>query len=155
MPTGNHNHTICNSNLNTFEINTLSNIIISTYLPPVVTMFFARSLFRSSATASSQPGSASTESMHTNGDPKFEVVDDDAGDDPESFRMEPSIENARFRTNFFPSYTMVYGWPSTAGFYTLLCDGVELEFLGLDRLVPTPWSDDSADEDTHCATCAD
>ncbi|KXH53422.1 hypothetical protein CNYM01_01167 [Colletotrichum nymphaeae SA-01] len=113
-------------------------------------MFFARSLFRSSATATSQPGSASPESMQTNGNPQFEVVDDDAGDDHESFRMDPSIESSQFRTNFYPSYTMVYGWPSTGGFYMLHCDGVDLEFLGLNRLVPTPRSDDSADEDAHC-----
>ncbi|KXH44443.1 hypothetical protein CSIM01_13799 [Colletotrichum simmondsii] len=110
-------------------------------------MFFAGSLFRSSAAAASQPGLAS---MRTNNIPDFEVTDDDAGDDPESFQMEPSIDNARFRSNFYPSYTMVYGWPSTGGFYMLQCDGVDLEFLGVDRLVPTPRSDDPAEEDTHC-----
>ncbi|WQF82579.1 hypothetical protein CDEST_07593 [Colletotrichum destructivum] len=83
-------------------------------------MFFVGSLFRSSSTAASQ---SSLASLQANGIPEFEVVDDDAGDDPESFRMEPSVENARFH----------------------------LEFLGLDRVVPTPWGEDPADEDTHCA----
>ncbi|KAK1976841.1 hypothetical protein LZ30DRAFT_602640 [Colletotrichum cereale] len=64
--------------------------------------------------------------------------------------MEPSIDNARSRTKFYPSYTMVYGWPGTGGFYILQCDGVDLEFVRLDRIVPTPRSENPAGKDIDC-----
>lgn len=46
----------------------------------------------------------------------------------------------------------VYGWPSKGGVYTLFdCLGVELEFLGFDRLNPPKLRADSQDEeDAHC-----
>lgn len=62
------------------------------------------------------------------------------------------LEKSRNRTEFTAgSLTMVRGWPSTGGFYTLSCDGVELEFLGLDRFEPTPRSQDPGEEDAFCA----
>lgn len=46
----------------------------------------------------------------------------------------------------------VRGWPSTGGIYVLeSCDGVELQFLGLDRFNITLRSEDPTDEDMHCA----
>lgn len=66
--------------------------------------------------------------------------------------MEEVFEKAMYRTEFTGgSLTTVRGWPSTGGFYILKCDGVELEFLGLDRFEPTPRSRDPAEEDAFCA----
>lgn len=66
--------------------------------------------------------------------------------------MVEAFEKATYRTEFTTgSLTIVRGWPSTGGFYTLGCDGVELEFLGLDRFEPTPRSQDPAEEDAFCA----
>lgn len=66
--------------------------------------------------------------------------------------MVEVFEKSTYRTEFTAgSLTTVRGWPSTGGFYILSCDGVELEFLGLDRFEPTPRSQDSAEEDTFCA----
>lgn len=65
--------------------------------------------------------------------------------------VEP-LEKSTNRTEFTAgSLTVVRGWPSTGGFYILSCDGVELEFLGLDRFEPTPRSQDPAEEDAFCA----
>lgn len=62
------------------------------------------------------------------------------------------LEKSTNRTEFTASsLTIVRGWPSTGGFYTLSCDGVELEFLGLDRFEPTPRSQNPAEEDAFCA----
>lgn len=62
------------------------------------------------------------------------------------------LEKKMNRTEFTAgSLTVVRGWPSTGGFYTLSCDGVELEFLGLDRFEPTPRSQNPAEEDAFCA----
>ncbi|KAK1671225.1 hypothetical protein BDP55DRAFT_676774 [Colletotrichum godetiae] len=56
------------------------------------------------------------------------------------------------RTAFGVSHwTTVYGYPSTGGCYTLKCDGVELDFLGLSRFEPTFRSGDPEEEDAHCA----
>ncbi|OHE91502.1 hypothetical protein CORC01_13198 [Colletotrichum orchidophilum] len=56
------------------------------------------------------------------------------------------------RTAFgFGHWTTVYGYPSTGGCYTLKCDGVELDFLGLSRFEPTFRSGDPDEEDAHCA----
>ncbi|KAI9170783.1 hypothetical protein HJFPF1_00256 [Paramyrothecium foliicola] len=61
-------------------------------------------------------------------------------------------DKAMNRTEFGAgSLTTVHGWPSSGGFYILSCDGVELEFLGLDRFNPTPRSQDHAEEDEFCA----
>jgi hypothetical protein len=69
--------------------------------------------------------------------------------------IEPLVEvfkQSTYRTEFTGgSLTTVRGWPSTGGFYILSCDGVELEFLGLDRFEPTPRSQDAAEEDVFCA----
>lgn len=48
-------------------------------------------------------------------------------------------------------WTTVYGYPSTGGCYTLKCDGVELDFLGLSRFEHTFRSGDPEEEDAHCA----
>ncbi|KAG8156281.1 hypothetical protein KVR01_013860 [Diaporthe batatas] len=62
------------------------------------------------------------------------------------------FEKSKDRTEFTGgSLTVVRGWPSTGGFFILSCDGVELEFLGLDRFEPTPRSQDPAEEDAFCA----
>lgn len=46
----------------------------------------------------------------------------------------------------------VRGWPSTGGIYILeSCDGVELEYLQLDRFSTSLRSKDSAEQDAHCA----
>ena len=51
----------------------------------------------------------------------------------------------------FEKGAQVLGWPSTGGIYVLdSCDGVELDFLGLDRFNTTQRSADPADEDAHC-----
>lgn len=61
-------------------------------------------------------------------------------------------EKSTYRTEFTAgALTVVRSWPSTGGFYTTACDGVELEFLGLDRFEPTPRSQDPAEEDAFCA----
>jgi len=66
--------------------------------------------------------------------------------------MVEVFEKSTYRTEFTAgSLTTVRGWPSTGGFYILSCDGVELEFLGLDRFEPTPRSQDPAEEDAFCA----
>jgi hypothetical protein len=66
--------------------------------------------------------------------------------------MVEVFEKSTYRTEFTAgSLTIVRGWPSTGGFYILSCDGVELEFLGLDRFEPTPRSQDPAEEDAFCA----
>ncbi|SPO06318.1 uncharacterized protein DNG_09007 [Cephalotrichum gorgonifer] len=66
--------------------------------------------------------------------------------------MVELLEKSTNRTEFTAgSLTIVRGWPSTGGFYTLSCDGVELEFLSLDRFEPTPRSQDPAEEDAFCA----
>ena len=45
----------------------------------------------------------------------------------------------------------VYGYPSKGGIYILeCCDGIELDFLGLDRFTPSSRSEDTAEEDAHC-----
>lgn len=46
--------------------------------------------------------------------------------------------------------TVVRGWPSTGGCLVLSCDGVELDFLGLDRFKEVPRSTDPDEEDAHC-----
>ncbi|KAK1541955.1 hypothetical protein CPAR01_05342 [Colletotrichum paranaense] len=48
-------------------------------------------------------------------------------------------------------WTTVYGYPSTGGCYTLKCDGVELDFLGLRRFEHSFRSGDPEEEDAHCA----
>ncbi|EXF79307.1 hypothetical protein CFIO01_02042 [Colletotrichum fioriniae PJ7] len=48
-------------------------------------------------------------------------------------------------------WTTVYGYPSTGGCYTLKCDAVELDYLGLSRSEPTLRSGDLEEEDAHCA----
>lgn len=66
--------------------------------------------------------------------------------------MVEVYEKSTYRTEFTAgSLTFVRGWPSTGGFYILSCDGVELEFLGLDRFEPTLRSQDPAEEDAFCA----
>ena len=66
--------------------------------------------------------------------------------------MVELLEKSTNRTEFTAgSLTIVRGWPSTGGFYILSCDGVELEFLGLNRFEPTQRSQDPAEEDAFCA----
>lgn len=66
--------------------------------------------------------------------------------------MVEVFEKSTKRTEFTSgSLTIVRGWPSTGGFYVLGCDGVQLEFLGLDRFEPTPRSQNPAEEDAFCA----
>jgi hypothetical protein len=59
----------------------------------------------------------------------------------------------QFRTDFGAGPgTLVRGWPSKGGLYALqACDGVELDFLHLDRFKVTPRSQDAAEEDAHVA----
>lgn len=56
------------------------------------------------------------------------------------------------RTAFgIQSGATVRGWPSSGGIYILdECDGVELDFLHLDRFTPANSSEDAALEDRHC-----
>ncbi|KAM0233775.1 hypothetical protein ACHAP5_010298 [Fusarium lateritium] len=46
---------------------------------------------------------------------------------------------------------LVKGWPAKGGYYTLLCSVAELEFLNLDRFKPTNRSEDTQEEEAHCA----
>jgi len=66
-------------------------------------------------------------------------------------RSPPS--RPQFRTDFGAGPgTLVRERPSKGGLYGLqACDGVELDFLHLDRFKATPRSQDAAEEDAHVA----
>lgn len=70
----------------------------------------------------------------------------------ERIRRATEPEPPRVRVSFGTGLAnAVYGWPSTGGYLTLTCDGVELDFLGIDRFEMAPASQDPAEEDAHCA----
>jgi hypothetical protein len=71
----------------------------------------------------------------------------------ESFYENCPPQSQTDRTSFGAGPgTSVYGWPSKGGLYVLAsCDGVELDFLQLDRFNVTSRSQDPAEEDAHCA----
>ena len=68
---------------------------------------------------------------------------------PPSITQDPS---SNLRTVFgLGSGAFVRGFPSSGGIYILEdCDGVELDFLHLDRFTTANRSDDPTVEDKHC-----
>ncbi|RAK97299.1 uncharacterized protein BO80DRAFT_193815 [Aspergillus ibericus CBS 121593] len=75
--------------------------------------------------------------------------------DPEPFHEETTIITRRlYRRSFFTraQTTTVLGYPRTGGIYALSCDGVMLEFLGVDRFKRTfTERKNDEEEDAFCA----
>ncbi|KAL1961787.1 hypothetical protein VTN77DRAFT_1037 [Rasamsonia byssochlamydoides] len=108
----------------------------------LITLLFATCLFLTSKLLFRDPRALSTTTMT----PQLDVEYDES----QCTLLDPE---PHFRTKFgLGPGTTVYGWPSKGGLYVLeSCNGVELDFLQLDRFNPTPSSLDPAEEDAHCA----
>ncbi|PYI02600.1 hypothetical protein BO78DRAFT_400400 [Aspergillus sclerotiicarbonarius CBS 121057] len=93
--------------------------------------------------------------------PKSPQYHDPPLTDPDPYFDEPFVEETTiitrrlYRRSFFirtQTITTVLGYPSTGGIYALSCDGVMLEFLGVDRFERTfTERKDSEEEDAFCA----
>ncbi|OOF90918.1 hypothetical protein ASPCADRAFT_211525, partial [Aspergillus carbonarius ITEM 5010] len=87
--------------------------------------------------------------------PKPRIFHDPPLTDPDPIpHYLETLEPELYRRSFFTrnQKTTVLGYPSTGGIYALSCDGVELEFLGVDRFRRTFTERSNADEeDAFCA----